>query len=231
MSEEKAEYKTSGKIPVCLFVRVSTEKQEYDRQINELKEFCDKRGWEIVKIIATKVSGKSKKREDIQELLALSTQGVFRKVILSEISRLGRIAKNIRSTIDYLHSQKISLVFYSQGGIESLDDKGNESFVTNIIISIYAELAQEERRILSERVKSGLQEARRKGKRIGRTAGHKKSDEQILQQYFLLAEDLKAGKSLNECMTKHDLAKNTVLKVKRILQSQKEKQLDFSKEQ
>jgi DNA invertase Pin-like site-specific DNA recombinase len=37
-----------------------------------------------------------------------------------------------------------------------MDDRGNESFVTNIIIAIYSELAQEEKRILSERIKSGM---------------------------------------------------------------------------
>ena len=99
--------------------------------------------------------------------------------------------------------------------MESLDDKGNESFVTNIIISIYSELAQEEKRILSERIKSGLVNARHKGKQIGRPEG-KQEDEVLLKKYFRLAADLRKGLSLSQCQKLHDVSRNTAIKVKRL---------------
>ena len=98
-----------------------------------------------------------------------------------------------------------------------MDENGHESFVTNIIIGIYSELAQEERRILSERVKSGLQNARKKGKQIGRAKGDVKSKDMLLKQYSKLAIDLKKGFSLNQCMKLHGVAKNTVIKVKKAI--------------
>src|SRR5271156_5881178 len=98
--------------------------------------------------------------------------------------------------------QKIAVLFRNLGGLESLDDRGNESFVTNIIIAIYSELAQEEKRILSERIKSGLVNARHKGKQIGRPEG-KQEDDVILKKYTRLATDLRKGLSLSKCQKLH----------------------------
>jgi DNA invertase Pin-like site-specific DNA recombinase len=115
-----------------------------------------------------------------------------------------------------LHSKKIAVVFSNLGGLESLDDQGKESFVTNIIISIYSELAQEERRILSERIKSGLVSARHKGKQIGRPQG-KQSGEELLNKYPKLANDLKKGFSLSQCQKLHSVSRNTAIKVKKAI--------------
>ena len=84
------------------------------------------------------------------------------------------------------------------------------------IISIYSELAQEEKRILSERIKSGLVNARHKGKQIGRPEG-KQEDEVLLKKYSRLAADLRKGLSLSQCQKLHDVSRNTAIKVKRIL--------------
>jgi len=210
---------TSEKNRVCLFVRVSTNKQDYDRQINELNVYCYQKGYTITKTIATQISGTKteKDRPDIKELFESAKQKLFDKVLVTEVSRIGRNAKDIRNTIDTLHRLKIPIVFKNLGGLESIDDNGNESFVTNIIISIYSELAQEEKRILSERVKSGLENARKKGKIIGRAKGYIKDKDKLQKQYKNLANDLKNGFSLNRCMKLHSVSKNTVIKIKKLL--------------
>jgi DNA invertase Pin-like site-specific DNA recombinase len=203
---------------VCLLVRVSTEKQDNFRQISELSDFCKERHYQIVKTISSTVSGSRSgaDRPDLVELFEAAHRKEFSKVLVTEISRLGRKAKDIRHTIDKLHENKISIVFKNFGGLESLDDQGNETFVTNIIISIYAELAQEERRILVERTKSGIQAARKKGVVFGRPKGKQKRTE-ILKRYSKLAGHLKQGRSLQECMKLHGVSKNTVIKVKRLM--------------
>ena len=201
----------------CLFIRVSTDKQDYQRQILELNVFCRQKNMEVAETIATKITGTKtfQDREDLQLLFKSAASKKFDKVVVSEISRIGRNAKDIRNTIDYLHSKKIAIVFRNLGGLESLDDHGNESFVTNIIISIYSELAQEEKRILSERIKSGLVNARNKGKQIGRPEG-KQEDEVLLKKYSRLAADLRKGLSLSQCQKLHDVSRNTTIKVKRL---------------
>jgi DNA invertase Pin-like site-specific DNA recombinase len=202
----------------CLFIRVSTDKQDYQRQILELNQFCEQKHFDVVETIATKITGIKtfQNREDLQELFKSAAAKKFDKVIVSEVSRIGRNAKDIRHTIDYLHSKKIAIVFRNLGGLESLDDRGNESFVTNIIIAIYSELAQEEKRILSERIKSGLVNARHKGRQIGRPQGQE-GEEVLLKKYNRLAADLKKGLSLSQCQKIHDVSRNTAIKVRRLI--------------
>ena len=204
---------------VCLFIRVSSEKQDYDRQVRELTQYCKDRHLSVAKTIATKVSGAKthKDRPDIKELFEAAGRKEFDRVIVTEISRIGRNAKDIHNTINYLHDLKISVIFQNLGGLESLDESGNESFVMNIIIAIYSELAQEERKILSERIRSGLDNARSKGKKLGRPEGTKMKKEEFLKKYAKLATDLKAGMSLRRSIRLYGISKGTVLKVKRQL--------------
>lgn len=203
---------------VCLFIRVSSDKQDYDRQVNELNDYCTGKGLQVTKTIATVISGRKLNRPDIVELKEAADQKEFDKVIVMELSRLGRRSKDIRGTLDHLHSNGISVLFKNLS-IESLDDKGNESFVTNIIIAIYAELAQEEVRLLSERIKSGLRNTVKvNGTKLGRKGPNKISP---IDSYPELVVSINAGKSLNECMKDHNVSKNTVIKIKRIIESQK----------
>lgn len=202
--------------PVCLFIRVSTNKQDYERQVRELKEYCKKENYNIIKIIATKISGKKENREDIQELLQSANKKEFKKVIVLEVSRVGRNAREIRNTIDYLHFRKIPIIFKNLGNLESLDENGKETFVTNIIISIYSELAQEEHKRIRENIISGLNNAKAKGKILGRPEGTT-SIKNILKKYSKLVADLQNGLSLNKCTKVHQVSKNTVIKIKKII--------------
>ena len=206
----------TNKTQACLFIRVSTAQQDYDRQISDLTEYCQQKGYMITKVIATKITGTKTlaDRQDLQELLAAANRNEFQKVIVSEISRIGRNARDIRNTIDELHKKKVAVVFKNLGGLESIDENSNESFVTNIIISIYAELAQEEKRILSDRIRSGLNEARRKGKKIGRASGVDDINK-VKKKYSKLIVDLQKGNSLTECCKLHGVSRNTVIKVKK----------------
>ena len=204
---------------VCLFIRVSTQVQDYDRQISDLTLYCEQKGYIISKTIATKITGTKTfaDRQDLQELLAAANRNEFQKVIVSEISRIGRNARDIRHTIDELHRKKVAVIFKNLGGLESLDEiSKTESFVTNIIIAIYSELAQEEKRILSDRIRSGLAEARRKGKKIGRPTGGDDIDS-VKKKYSKLIQDLKKGNSLTECSKLHDVSRNTVIKIKKLI--------------
>lgn len=205
-------------IKICLFIRVSSDLQSTERQHRELNEYCQSHNFEVGKIISSTITGKKegKQRPDLVELFECANKKMFDKVIVTEISRLGRKARDIRSTIDYLHQRKISVIFKNLGGLESLDEQGKESFVTNVIVSIYAELAQEETRILGERTKSGLATARKNGKILGRPIGHT-DRKKLLKRYSKLIADLNSNLSLNKCMAIHNVSKNTVIKVKRLV--------------
>jgi DNA invertase Pin-like site-specific DNA recombinase len=203
---------------VCLLIRVSSEKQDTRRQLLELTTFCKKHKLKIVRTISSKISGTKTKddRPDLVELLAAAKRREFTKVLVTEISRLGRKAKDIRNTIDRLHELKISIVFKNFAGLESLDEHNKETFVTNIIMAIYAELAQEEGKLISERTKSGLVAARKKGAILGRPKGKEKRAV-FLKRYPKLISDLNKGLTLRKCCKLHGVSRNTVIKVKRAI--------------
>ncbi len=98
----------------------------------------------------------------------------------------------------------------------SIDENGKESFATNIIISIFSELAAEEVRQLSDRVKSGLVAARARGKVIGRPAG-KDSSQRILRKHSKIVNYLRAGMSLPETAKLTGASYNTCKKVKSLI--------------
>ena len=96
---------------VVLLVRVSTDKQEYQRQINELTEYCNKVNWEIVKVFSNKVSGVTKieDREEIQSLIQYVKENKIDRVVCLEISRVGRNTLEALKIIQFLNENKVSL--------------------------------------------------------------------------------------------------------------------------
>lgn len=72
----------STKTPVAILVRVSTKKQETDRQINELQALADEKGWEVVEVLREVVSGRAEENERHGLLRAekLASQGAIKKV-------------------------------------------------------------------------------------------------------------------------------------------------------
>jgi len=211
----------ANQIKVCVFVRVSSLPQDYRRQISELTDYCSSKNYSIAKIIATKISGVKKynERPDLQELFQSANNKEFNKVLVTEISRIGRNARDIRNTIDYLHDRNIAVIFKNLNGLESLDEKGEESLLSRLLISIFSEISQEEKKLLSERIKSGLTHAKKMGVRIGRPDGSTMNKEELLKRYSRLANDLRKGMSLNSAKTLHKVSKGTVIKIKRLLTS------------
>ena len=201
---------------VCLFLRVSTHKQDYERQLTELDEYCRNRSYEIAHRIATVISGRVRyiNRPDVQELLLMAKSGTFTKVVVTEISRLGRNAADIKFILDTLHSHGVSVVFKNLG-IESLDN-GVPTFAVNIILAVYAEMAQEECNNISSRIKSGLEHAKKKGKQIGRPTGLIKPDE-LLSRYPSMVRDIKKGLSIRKTAAVHGVCQATVMRVKKAM--------------
>lgn len=203
---------------VALLCRVSTEQQDYNRQIDDLTKYCESKNYEVACVIASKISGAKNKNErpDLIELMQRARNHEFEKVIVTEVSRLARKAKALRKLIDELHELGISVVFQTLGGLESLDDQGKESFVVNIIIEIHSQWAEEEHRNLKIRIRSGMERAR-KTKHIGRPFGTTEDNTRLLKKYSKLSKDLESGLSLSKCMKLHEVSRNTVIKIKRLL--------------
>ena len=82
--------KVAMKDKVVILARVSTNKQDYDRQVVELTEYCNRVGWEVAEVFANKVSGakSAEERAEIQDMIAYIKINAIQRVVVLEISRL-----------------------------------------------------------------------------------------------------------------------------------------------
>lgn len=188
-------------IKVALLCRVSTQAQDYERQINELTEFCNRMGWQVVKVFANKISGKLsiEERPEIQELIAFVKENEIDKVCCLEISRLGRNTLEALKVIQLLNEHKVSL-YIKNYNLETLDENKNVNGACSLITTILLEVAALERRTVLERMSSGraqyIAKCRETGKKMGRPETYRKTDEEYKSQYQKEISLLKRGFSL-----------------------------------
>lgn len=173
---------------VVLLCRVSTQAQDYERQVNELTDYCARMDWTVCRVFANKVSGKLslEEREEIQELIAFVKENEIDKVCCLEISRLGRNTLEALKVIQLLNEHKVSL-FIKNYNLETLDEKGNVNPIASLITTILLEIAALERHTIIERMSSGREQyiakCRETGKKMGRPDTYRKSDEEYKSQY------------------------------------------------
>ena len=184
-----------------ILARVSTDKQEYNRQVVELTDYCDKMGYEVIRVFANKVSGakKNEDRSEIMEMLQYIEENKIDKVCVLEISRLGRNTLEALKVIELLNEKKICL-FIKNYNLETLDSKGNVNPITSLICTILLEISSMERHTIIDRMSSGrdqyIAKCRATGKKMGRPASYRKSDDTMREQYKKEITLLKQGISL-----------------------------------
>ena len=173
---------------VVILARVSTDKQEYDRQVVQITDYCSKMGWQVAKVFANKGSGtrKNEERPEIMEMLQYIEQNNIDKVCVLEISRLGRNTLEALKVIELLNEKKICL-FIKNYNLETLDSKGNVNPITSLICTILLEISSMERHTIIDRMASGrdqyIARCRKEGIKMGRPATYRKSDETMREQY------------------------------------------------
>ena len=204
---------------VVLLVRVSTDKQEYQRQIDELSIHCKNVGWNIVKVFSNKISGftKIEEREEIQSLIKYVKSNKISKVVCLEISRVGRNTLETLKIIQFLNENKVSL-FVKNYNLETLDHNGNINPITSLICTILLEISQMERLMIKERMESGrnryIERCRKEVVKMGRPSTYRKSLETYKEQYQKEISLLKKGYSLSNISKITGTSINTIKKVK-----------------
>lgn len=150
------------------YARVSTNKQELDRQLDIL----DKHGYD--KLITEKITGTKKDREGLDELLKWVDTGDT--VIVESLSRLGRNTINILTIVEEL----------SQKGVNFISFKENFDTSTptgKAMLGMMAVISQLERDLTVERVKEGLESAKARGRVLGRPKADQRKINQALKYY------------------------------------------------
>lgn len=207
---------------VVIFARVSTDKQEYYRQINELTDYCRQRNWEVVKVFANKVSGAAtnEQRAEIQELVEYVKNHQISRVVCLEISRVGRNTLEALKVIQLLNENRVSL-FVKNYNLETLDADGNVNPIASLICTILLEIASMERLTIKERMASGrrqyIEKCRRDGIKMGRPSTYRKSDEEYRKQYQKEISLIRKGLSLANISAITGTSVNTIRRVKEVV--------------
>lgn len=104
-----------------IYARVSTNTQDYERQVADLREYANRMGYEIIKEFCEKVSGAKKvaEREQLSELMNYVQAHKVDKVLIYECSRLSRRIEDFLSIVEQLSELKVSLYIH-QNGLETL---------------------------------------------------------------------------------------------------------------
>lgn len=161
---------TTQKQKVAIYTRVSTDDQSCERQLQELRAFAERAGYEVVAEVSEKESGKNDNRAERAKLLKMAQKREFDAILVSEMSRWGRSTTDLISTLRQLESWKVSVITLTGMTFDLSTSTGA------LMTTILAAFAQFEADLIRERTKSGLAEAKRQGKKLGRQQGQNPSD-------------------------------------------------------
>ena len=147
---------------MAIYARVSTGHQAVDMQLVELREYVGRAGWTVYReFIDEGYSGKNTARPAFKEMMDEARRRKFDVLLVWKLDRLSRSLKDLIGTLDELGHHGVDFISY--------DNKIDTSSPTGkLVFQIIGAVAEFERDIISERVKAGLRNARRKGKRLGR---------------------------------------------------------------
>ena len=203
---------------VVILARVSTDKQEYDRQVNELTDYCHRVGWCVEAVFSNKVSGAKKleERTEIVELIRYVQENSIDKVVCLEISRLGRNTLEALKVIQCLNEHGVSL-YVKNYNLETLTD-GKVNPVASLICTILLEIASMERLTIKERMTSGrnqyIARCRKEGVKMGRPSTYRKTIDTYKTQYTKEISLLKKNLSLRNISAITGTSINTLRRIK-----------------
>ena len=207
---------------VALLLRVSTSAQDYEYQHSTLIELCERKGWEIVKVFANKVSGakKNEERKEIVELLDFVQNNQVDRVVATEISRIGRDTLEALKTIENLNEHKVNL-YLANYNIETLQPNGEVNPIARLILTICLEISSYERNLIRYRMKAGYEDYLKRRKenpelRLGRQ-GYQKSEDAYREEYSKELSLMRKGISMRIVRQLTGTSLGTLQKLKKYL--------------
>jgi DNA invertase Pin-like site-specific DNA recombinase len=199
-----------------IYARVSTQPQETERQIKELKQYAKANNIQVVKVFEEKISGATelKDREKLQQAFTyLDNNTDVKKVLVWEFSRIGRKVKEVKTIIEEFHKRCVS-VYIKNFNIETLDANCKENPLSQFMVSILSAVYEMERETIKQRMESGYKNHIAKGGIVGRKKGSTKPIEATKNYKQIVKQIKKGGRSLREIAKQTDVSVNTVRKVK-----------------
>ena len=150
---------------VAIYARVSTRDkgQDTENQLAQLRAFCRRQGWEVYREYVDAATGSKATRPAFQSLFEDAHQRRFDLVLFWSLDRFSR--EGVLATLQHLQRLDSYGAGWRSFTEQYLDSCG---LFKDAVLSILATIAKQERVRISERVRAGLETARKKGKRLGR---------------------------------------------------------------
>lgn len=206
------------KTRVCIYARVSTQGQDYERQLSELRDYAERMNYEVVREFSEKISGAKNiaERQALVDLLEYAAANRIDKVLVYECSRISRRAIDFLQVIEQLTQMHVS-VYILQNGLETLMADGSVNPIAQLVLGIIGQFNSMERSLIRSRMESGYNHFRSLGGKVGRKEGYRKSDEDMRAQYGKEITLLRKGLSLRNVQAITGTSLNTLRKVKMLI--------------
>jgi DNA invertase Pin-like site-specific DNA recombinase len=146
---------------VALYSRISTAGQNAAMQVEELRAYCQRRGWEIAEEFTDTVTGSKESRPALDRLLADAKRRKFGAVLVYRYDRFARSLRQLVNALSEFDALGIHFVSLHEG-VDTSTPNGR------LVFGIFASIAEFERELIRSRVRSGLASARARGKKLGR---------------------------------------------------------------
>ena len=145
----------------AIYARVSTLDQHVENQLQELRQYVERRGWTPVEYVDRGVSGAKDRRPALDDLLKAARRRRFDVLVCWRLDRLGRNLRHLILLLDELQALGIAFVTLGEG-IDTSTPAGR------LQLHILSAIAEFERSRIQERVRAGLARAKAQGRRLGR---------------------------------------------------------------
>ena len=188
----------------ALYCRVSTADQSSARQERDLAAFAARAGYEVVGVFKETGSGAKLDRAERKKVMALAQRREIDAVLVTELSRWGRSTFDLLHTLKEFETWRVSVIAMNGLAFDLATPHGR------MMATILAGLADFERDLLQERIRSGIAAAKARGKRLGRQPGQRPKSDRLAPKVLALVA---AGRSYRLISHELGLSKNTVLEI------------------
>jgi DNA invertase Pin-like site-specific DNA recombinase len=200
-----------------IYSRVSSEgnRQDTERQTNELIDYAKKMGYELVGVYEEKVSG-YKKNEDrpiFSMMLEEIERGDIDRILVWELSRIGRGVISSLQNIQLLTDKKVS-IYIKNFNLETLNEDKTPNSLAMFMVQILFSVANMEGQLTKSRMVSGYRNHIKNGGKVGRKSGSIEAEEQTIQKHTDIVKLLKKKLTIRQISGLTNKSTNTVLKVK-----------------
>lgn len=208
-------------INAVIYSRVSSEseRQDTERQTNELMDYAHRMGYTIVDVYEEKVSGfkKNEQRPIFSKMLEDIKSNEIDKVLVWELSRIGRSVLQSLQNIQTLHDMNVG-IFIKNFNLETLNNDKTPNSLSMFMVQILFAVANMESQMTLSRLQSGYKNHIKKNgsQSVGRKKGNVDSNETIIDRHSDIVRLLKRGISIRNISAITNKSTNTVLKVKRL---------------